>query len=50
MPSREAWVTTEIHDLCDKKRELKNKRDDANGARKYGEVNNEIKKRHEESK
>ena len=36
------WNTSEILDLCDKRRELKKKRFELEGAEKYKEVNNNI--------
>ena len=38
------WVTAEILDLCDKRRELKKKRFESEGSEKYKEVNNNIKR------
>ncbi|CAM1325864.1 Uncharacterised protein r2_g3476 [Pycnogonum litorale] len=43
-PKKKAWVTTEILDLCDKRRELKKKKKEADGAKAYRETNKEIKK------
>ena len=37
------WITAEILDLCDKRRELRKKRFGPEGAEKYKEVNNNIK-------
>ena len=37
------WITVEILDLCDKRRELRNKRFEPEGSEKYKEVNNNIK-------
>ena len=37
-------VTAEIHDLCDKSRELRNKIFEPEGSEKYKEVNNNIKR------
>ena len=37
------WITAEILDLCDKRRELRKKRFEPEGAAKYKEVNNSIK-------
>ena len=37
------WVTAEILDLCDKRRELRKKRFEPEGSEKYKEVNNNIK-------
>ena len=38
------WVTAEILDLCDRKRELRKKRFKPEGYQKYREVNNSIKR------
>ena len=38
------WVTAEILDLCDKRRELRKKRFEPEGSEKYKEVNNNIKR------
>ena len=38
------WVTAEILDLCDKRRELRNKRFEPEGSEKCKEVNNNIKR------
>ena len=38
------WITAEILDMCDKRRELKKKRFEPEGSEKYKEVNNNIKK------
>ena len=43
------WITTEIPDLCDKRRELRKKRFESEGSEKYKEVNN-IKKCMKKSK
>ena len=40
---KKPWVTAEILDLCDKKRELR-KRFEPEGSEKYKEVNNNIKR------
>ena len=37
---KKPWVTAEILDLCDKKRELRKKRFEPEGSEKYKEVNN----------
>ena len=34
------WITAEILDLCDKRRELRKKRSEPEGSEKYKEVNN----------
>ena len=39
---KKPWITSEILDLCDKRRELKKKRFELEGAEKYKEVNNNI--------
>ena len=36
------WITAEILDLCDKRRELREKRFETEGSEKYKEVNNNI--------
>ena len=38
------WVTPEILDLCDKRKELRKKRFELEGSEKYKEVNNSIKR------
>ena len=38
------WVTANILDLCDKRKELKKKRFEPEGSEKYWEVNNNIKR------
>ena len=38
------WITAEILDLCDKRRELRKKRFEPEGSEKYKEVNNNIKR------
>ena len=40
---KKPWVTAEILDLCDKKRELRKERIEPEGSEKYKEVNNNIK-------
>ena len=40
---KQTWVTAEILDLCDKRRELRKKRFETEGSEKYKEVNNNIK-------
>ena len=40
---KKARVTAEIHDLCNKKRELRKKRSEPEGSEKCKEVNNNIK-------
>ena len=41
---KKPWITAEILDLCDKRRELRKKRVEPEGAEKYKEVNNKIKR------
>ena len=41
---KKPWITAEILDLCDKRRELKKKRFEPEGSEKYKEVNNNIKR------
>ena len=41
---KKLWITAEILDLCDKRRELRKKRFDTEGCEKYEEVNNNIKR------
>ena len=41
---KKTWITAEILDLCDKRRELKEKRFEPEGSEKYKEVNNNIKR------
>ena len=41
---KKPWVTAEILDLCDKRRELRKKRFEPEGFEKYKEVNNNIKR------
>ena len=41
---RKPWITAEILDLCDKRRELKKKLFEPEGSEKYKEVNNNIKR------
>ena len=38
------WITAEILDLCDKRRELRKKRFEPEGSEKYKEVNNNIRR------
>ena len=37
---KKTWITAEILDLCDKRRELRQKRVEPEGAAKYKEMNN----------
>ena len=41
---KKPWITAEILDLCDKRRELRKKRFEPEGSEKYEEVNNNIKR------
>ena len=41
---KKTWVTAEILDLCDIRRELRKKRFEPEGFEKYKEVNNNIKR------
>ena len=41
---KKPWITAEILDLCDKRRELRKKRFETEGSEKYKEMNNNIKK------
>ena len=41
---KKPWVTTEILDLCDRRRELRKKRFEPKGSEKYKEMNNNIKR------
>ena len=41
---KKPWITAEILDLCDKRRELRKKRFEPEGAEKYKEVNNDFKR------
>ena len=41
---KKPWVTAEIIDLCDKRRELRKKRFEPEGSEKHREVNNNIKR------
>ena len=49
-PPKKPWVTDNILKLCDKRRELKQKKNTTEGAKLYREANQQIKKRHEKSK
>ena len=40
---KKPWITAEILNLCDKRRELRKKRFEPEGSEKYKEVNNNIK-------
>ena len=41
---KKPWITAEILDLCDERRELMKKRFEPEGSEKYKEVNNNIKR------
>ena len=41
---KKTWITAEILDLCDKRRELRKKRFEPEGSEKYKEMNNNIKR------
>ena len=41
---KKPWITAEIVDLCDKRRELRKRRFEPEGSEKYKEVNNNIKR------
>ena len=41
---KKTWITAEILDLCDKRRELRKKRFEPEGSEKHKEVNNNIKR------
>ena len=41
---KKPWITAKILDLCNKRRELRKKRFEPEGAEKYKEVNNNIKR------
>ena len=41
---KKPWITAEILDLCDERRELRKKRFEPEGSEKYKEVNNNIKR------
>ena len=47
---KKPWVNAEILDLCDKRRELRKKTFEPEGAEKYKEVNNNIKRCMEKAK
>ena len=47
---KKPWVTAEILDLCDKRRELRKKRFEPERSGKYKEVNNNIKRCMEKAK
>ena len=41
---KKSWITAEILDLCDKRRELRKKKIEPEGSEKYKKVNNNIKR------
>ena len=41
---KKVWITADILDLCDKRRELRKNRFELEGSEKYKEVNNNIKR------
>ena len=41
---KKPWITAEILDLCDKRREMRKERFEPEGSEKYKEVNNNIKR------
>ena len=43
-PKKKPWITAEMLDLCDKRRELRKKRFEPEGSEKYKEVNKNIKR------
>ena len=42
---KKPWITADILDLCNKRRELRKNRFEPEGSEKYKEVNNNIKRR-----
>ena len=49
-PAKKPWVMDNILKLCDKRRELKQKKNTTEGAILYREANQQVKKMHEDSK
>ena len=47
---KKPWITAEILDLCDQRRELRKKRFEPQGSEKYKEVNNNINRRMKKAK
>ena len=47
---KKTWVTKDVLDFCDERRDLKKKRYEAEGANQYREANRRIQKGSEESK
>ena len=43
-PKKKPWVTDELLELCDKRRELKKRKSEQGGANEYREANNNVKK------
>ena len=43
-PKKKKWITDDILEMCDKRRELKNKKHDAQGRSQYRDINNKIRK------
>ena len=43
-PKKKKWITDDILELCNGRRELKNKKHDAQGRSQYGEINKKIRK------
>ena len=41
---KQTWVTNDVLDVCDERRDLKNKRHEAEGAKVYKEANRRIQK------
>ena len=41
---KKPWITAEIPDLCDKRRDMRKKRFESEGSEKYKKVNNNIKR------
>ena len=49
-PAKKPWVTDNILKLCDKHRELKQKKNTTEGVKLYREANQQVKQRYEKSK
>ena len=43
-PKKKKWITDDILEMCDKRRELKNKKHDAQGRSQHRDINNKIRK------
>ena len=41
-PKKKKWITDDILEMCDKRRELKNKKHDTQGKGQYRDINNKI--------